>query len=126
MYLAVFTLFALSCTPSLKASTAVALACDWAGTSYRISHAGPNEQYETNPILGGRPSQGALAVYIVSSAVVIEVVGRLLPEDVQPMYYGTTTFLETLVDVNAYYHSGVPVLGRDGNVHRNHAPVCGL
>jgi len=75
------------------------LIVDWLQT-HKI--AGSNDFYETNPILGKYPSSGDVNRYFISTMLLTNIVGELLPCRYSDYFYISIAVVETKVILNNY------------------------
>ncbi len=89
---------------------ATAIACDWGQTHYAAATGWNNgEWFEENPVLGARPSTGRVHAYMTLLLLGSVLVGRALPDWLEPAFYGAMTALEVKAIINNYQW-GVPGL----------------
>ena len=72
---------------------------DWAQTN---SIATDENHYETNPILGEYPSTGDVNRYFITSLVLMNTVGYLLPEKYSDYFYITVATMRTATILRNY------------------------
>jgi hypothetical protein len=82
-------------------------ACDWGTTSWAMHQGGYDEQ---NALMGSRPSQGTIALYMAGTMAATIVAWHYLPESLRPLVWAPVTAVE--VDaVGGNYKQDVPVCG---------------
>lgn len=88
--------------------TALALtACDWGSSAWA---AGTGDYEESNPVMGGHPSNNAIATYMMSTMAITAATWYFLPENWKPVAWAPVAGVET----HALYHQtsvAIPVCG---------------
>ena len=80
-----------------------ALVADWAQTRYITDS---DDFYEKNPILGHYPSDNDVNKYFITSLILTNLIGELLPETQSNWFYVTVAVVET-AQVTLNYSIGI-------------------